>query len=148
MVSGCDGITSEAAENSTPDRYYSEWQPMKEENWSEPINYFSQLKREYIIEEVKIDEHVISKGTVIVHVRTVSNADNHLDQSVFTLPVVLHITKPSSQYLGALFNRGYIKIVFHDLEDESDPGLIPSNLLEYRYVIIPAGIPLSNLTDN
>lgn len=144
---GVDGLQGPPGVDGNANVIYSEWLEMSEENWSDSFNFFSQLRREYSIDEPTINEDILNKGTVLVFMRNISGNASDLADTIFTLPSILHITKPTSQYLGVDLREGIIKIVFYDLDGGSDPGLIPSNLFEYRYIIIPAGTPVSKVME-
>jgi hypothetical protein len=151
FFTGCEGPEGAAGPQGLPGTdgnaniIYSGWQELEEEIWSGSINFFSQLRREYVIHEPAINENILSRGTVLVYMRNISADADDLSDTVFTLPTILHITKPTSQYLGVDLKTEIIKIIFHDLDGGEDPGLIPSNLFEYRYIIIPSGSALSNV---
>ncbi|TVQ03045.1 MAG: hypothetical protein EA359_10515 [Balneolaceae bacterium] len=122
---------------------YSEWLELDEENWSDSFNFFSQIRREYDIEEPAINEEILNRGTVNVFIRFPNLLD---DDVVFSLPTILNITKTESQYLGVDLETGFINLVFHDLDGGSDPGIIPSDLVEIRYIIIPGGVAAKALS--
>jgi len=141
---GPEGPQGSPGEDGNANVIYSEWLEMAEENWSDAFNFFSQIRREYFIEEPAIDEEILNRGTVNVFLRFPNILD---DDVVFSLPTILHITKPESQYLGVDLETGFINLVYHDLDGGSDPGIIPSDLAEIRYIIIPGGVAAKALTN-
>lgn len=134
---GEQGLQGEQGPEGTANVIYSNWTAFADSNWSDAHNEFGQTRREYPIDVPEINEEILSMGTVKVYVRIPSV----LGETVFPLPWIYGLTKGIAQVLSFELDPGMIVINFHDLVDDSeDPGTFGS-VVEYRYVIIPGGIP-------
>lgn len=121
----------------TANVYYSDWTPFDVGNWSDAHSAFGQTRRDYPIDEPLIDAEVLATGTVAVYARipTVTGT------KVFPLPWIYHLTSGNAQVLDFELNTALINIGFYNLVDDStDPGTF-GDIVEYRYIIIPGGMP-------
>lgn len=141
--SGVQGVTGEDGEDGTANVIYSEWENFVLDNWSDSLSFFGQTKRQYPIKELAIDTKILDKGTVMVYVRF-----GDINARIQPLPIIGPINTISrDQVLNFNFRLEYIFIEFFNLIDRDlDPGRFgPGN--QYRYIIIPGGVPAKAIGD-
>lgn len=132
-IQGIQGDQGPGGEPGTANVIYSGWTPFESSAWSAPFNFFSQNRRSYTIAEDLLTDEIIDTGTVMVFVRFGGTLS-----SIQPLPVMQAITHAKNQVLDYHFQLGSIVIVYYNLNDAEDPGII-NNSNQYRYVIIPGG---------
>ncbi len=142
---GPEGPEGPQGPAGTANVIYSDWTDFVADNWTDDYSAFGQRRRDYPIDVPQIDGDILSMGTVKVYVRI----PGVLGETVFPLPWIYGITKGIAQVLNYELDPGMITINFYDLVDDSvDPGTF-GDVVEYRYVIIPGGMPAkaANLPD-
>lgn len=141
--SGVQGVAGEDGEDGTANVIYSEWINFELDNWSGSLTFFGQTRREYPIEELAIDSEIIEKGTVMVYARF-----GGTNARIQPLPIIGPITSTSrDQVLNFHIRLENIFIEFFNLVDRDlDPGRFGSSN-QYRYIIIPGGVPAKAIGD-
>ena len=124
-------VQTTAAENKNV--FSSDWQTFNLDNWSDSFTHFGQTRREYQISEEKVDDEIISRGTVMVYVRFGGTINR-----IQPLPIIGPVLSSSrDQVINFHIQSGRIILVFHNLiERDLDPGRFGSGN-QFRYVIVP-----------
>lgn len=134
---GPQGEQGPQGQDGTANVIYSEWTNFVQANWTDSFTFFGQTRREYPIDVEEIDLDILESGTVMVYVRF-GGTNNRIQP----LPVIGPILSSArDQVLNFHLRLGLIHIEFYNLVDRDlDPGTFGSGN-QYRYVIIPGGVP-------
>ena len=114
---------------------YSAWIPFNTNNWKK-VTEFGRETQLFEITESLITNDILNSGLVYVYIKFGGAPQPR------PLPFtgyVLSTTK--EQHLWYRLVLGKIVIVFHNLNEETDPGTFGSGN-QYRYIIIPGGTPI------
>jgi hypothetical protein len=124
-------VQTTAAENKNV--FSSDWQTFNLDNWSDSFTHFGQTRREYQISEEKVDDEIISRGTVMVYVRFGGTINR-----IQPLPIIGPVLSSSrDQVINFRIQTGLVILEFHNLiERDLDPGRFGSGN-QFRYVIVP-----------
>ena len=133
-IAGSDGNEGPQGDPGAANVIYSNWIPFNTSNWV-LADEFGRQTQLYKIDENRITSDIIDKGLVMVYVKFGGAS------SPRPLPFTGYILSLSKeQHLWYRLETDAITIVFHNLNDNLDPGRFGSTN-QYRYIIIPGGTP-------
>ena len=135
---GLQGPQGPQGDPGTANVIYSEWVDFNLNTWSASFTFFGQTRREYHIDVPEITAAILSSGTVMVYIRLQGTSG-----SIQPLPLIGPIlSSTKDQILNFRLQTGKIVLEFHNsvTDRDQDPGRFGTGN-QYRYVIIPGGIP-------
>ncbi len=135
-LQGEQGPKGDEGDPGTANVLYSDWINFNTATWR-MVTEFSRVTQLYDIEESQITDEVMNSGLVMVYIKFGGSPNPR------PLPMTGYInTSTKEQLIWYRLALGKIILVFHNLNDNANPGTFGSGN-QYRYVIIPGGTPLS-----
>ncbi len=133
---GPQGTQGEQGVPGTANVMYSDWITFDVSVWKQ-VTEFGRVTQLYEIQEERITEDLINTGVVMVYIRFGGSSAPR------SLPVTGYVTTSTKeQHIWYRLVTGKIILVFHNLNDNINPGTFGSGN-QYRYVIIPGGTFIS-----
>lgn len=137
---GEQGEQGEQGVPGTANVMYTDWKTFDVSDWNQ-VTEFGRVTQLYEIQEERITENIINTGVVMVYIRFGGSSAPRL------LPVTGYVTTSTKeQHLWHRLVTSKIILVFHNLNDNSNPGTFGSGN-QYRYIIIPGGTFISYKED-
>lgn len=129
---GPQGDKGEQGEPGTANVMYTEWINFNNSNWNQVTEY-GRVSQLYEIAEERITEEIMSNGVVLIYISLAGAPAPRL------LPLTGYVTSSSlEQHIWYRLETGKITLVFHNLNNTTNPGTFGSSN-SYRYIIIPGG---------
>ncbi len=137
---GEQGEQGEQGVPGTANVMYTDWVSFDVSGWNQ-VTEFGRVTQLYEIQEENISNDIINRGVVLVYIRFGGSTAPRL------LPVTGYVTTTTKeQHIWHRLSAGKIILVFHNLNDTTNPGTFGSGN-QYRYIIIPGGTLISYKAD-
>lgn len=130
---GADGAQGEQGDTGTANVIYSEWVN------TELGNSIMTSSASFEISAPQINTDMLNEGTILVYARRIVVDDG--GNLVYQLPIVFGAGRQQSYYFRAEVDAIRITVVANQEGENVNDG---SFLEQYRYVLIPGGVPASN----
>ena len=129
---GEQGEQGETGETGTANVIYSDWVN------TEFSNNIMATSSSFTIDAPEIDSDMLNFGTIMVYARRIDIAAG--GNLVYQLPIVFGAARQQSYYFRALSDEIRITV---SANEEGESVLDGTFLEQYRYVLIPGGVPSS-----
>ena len=137
---GPAGADGQDGTPGTANVIYSNWTSFVAANWQQQVDFAGDTVQLYGITASSITSAIVTTGAVLMYVRFGGSS------VVEALPLVrpILIADPQIKELFYRYTTGNITVEFRNIANANNPGTFGGTGNDYRYIIIPGGVPGAN----